>query len=59
MHIDDARIIVNSMDGNIWYLDEANKRVIKKATDGIAVRTTLHTTFSNNVPIVAKIFFFF
>jgi len=38
MHIDDARIIVNSMDGNIWYLDEANKRVIRKATEGIAVR---------------------
>lgn len=38
MHIDDARIIVNSMDGNVWYLDEGNKRVIRKATDGIAVR---------------------
>ncbi|KAL4507068.1 hypothetical protein ABPG72_001861 [Tetrahymena utriculariae] len=36
MHIDDARIIINNMDGTMWYINEDNQQITLKADQGIA-----------------------
>ncbi|EAS06873.1 GAF domain protein (macronuclear) [Tetrahymena thermophila SB210] len=36
MHIDDARIILNNMDGTMWYINEENQQITLKIDQGIA-----------------------
>ncbi|KAL4460472.1 hypothetical protein ABPG74_000223 [Tetrahymena malaccensis] len=36
MHIDDARIIINNMDGTMWYINEDNQQITLKIDQGIA-----------------------